>query len=168
MKPEMQLVLTSLQLSLCDAFFAGNTALALDPFNLSTQPTGERLLNLDLVAGAVEIIETLSVFRERNESARHRIAALLLRHELRQQTALTRVGMRDIGKIRTDGRVLENCRSSPRRTRKAPLTSIHEEVQFELQNFQNVATVLGHRSPQLNVRMPEGIGKHCAFRHRES
>src|SRR5579864_4668619 len=103
MNPAIQLLLTALQLSLCDAFSAGNTALALDPFDLGAQPASERLLNLDLVAGAVQIVETLSIFGERNESARHSIAALLLGHELRQQTALTWVRMRHIGKIRTDG-----------------------------------------------------------------
>jgi len=153
---------------LCDALFAGNTTLALDPFDLGTQPAGECLLNLDLVARAVQIIETLSVLSERNEPARHRLAALLLRHELRQQTAFAWIGMRHIREIGADGRVLENCRGSPRRTRKAPISPVQQEVQFELQNLQNVATVLGHRSPQLNVRMPEGICKHCALRHRES
>jgi len=164
----IQLLLTALQLSLCDAFSAGNTTFALDPFDLRTQPAGERLLDLDLVAGAVQVRETLSIFGERNESARHSIAALLLGYELRRQTALTGVRMRHIGKIRVNGRVLKNCRGSPRRTRKAPVPTVQQEVQCELQNFQNVATILGHRSPQLNVRMPEGAGKDCALRHRES
>src|SRR5436305_13984062 len=92
----IQLLLTALQLSLCDAFSAGNTTFALDPFDLRTQPAGARLPDLDLVAGALQVRYTSSISGARNKSARHSIASLPLGQELRQQTPPTGIKMRTI------------------------------------------------------------------------
>src|SRR5436190_5963309 len=134
--------------ALSRTFRATNATFSFNPRDLGAQPAGQGLLDLYLIPRAIQIFQCLSIIGKRNEPAGNRIASLLLGNELRQQAALTGMGVRRIAKIWANRRVLENRRCPPGRPGRTTVTSIQQEIQFEFKNFQNVATVLRHRSPR--------------------
>src|SRR5579859_922108 len=117
--------------TLCRSFFGRPASLALDPLNLSAQPVRQSLFHFYLASGTVQIVHRQPLIGQRNEAARHVFAALLFRHELRQQAAIAWVRAFGIAKVRTDRRIFKDRRRSPRRPWGTSVAPVLQEAQFE-------------------------------------
>src|SRR5207253_9311578 len=76
--------------------------------------------------------------------ARHHLRPVFRRNEIEQVAFVARVSAVRIAVIETTERVLEDGFWQPRRANRSAISSLLNEVEFPLENFENIATIFSH------------------------
>src|SRR5438552_15459039 len=68
----------------------------------------------------------------------------VLRHKVGEQALVAGMGPLRIIEIDATGRVLKNGCRSPRSTHRPAVAALLQEIEFELENLQNIALIIRH------------------------
>jgi hypothetical protein len=103
-----------------------------NPADLGSQPSAEGFLHPELVTTPIKIIQSFSLFRQRNKSAWGIAALLRLRNEVNHPAFAAGMRLVRLAEVQTAGRILQYLRFPPRGMRRTPVTSVFQELKLEL------------------------------------
>jgi len=76
-------------------------------------------------------------------------ALVLVWHEIIQKAISAGIRAFRIAEVDAADRILKDGGRLPRRAHRAPVAALFQEVQLELQYFENISLVIGHGTPPL-------------------
>ena len=118
--------------------------LLFQPADRCAQPVSERCLELLMGSGAVQRIESLSIWRQGDMCTRNLLLARTLWDELHEEAFLARFTILGV-EVHASGGILENETWPPGFPRQPPVTALLKEFQFKLQHVQKIAIILRHK-----------------------
>src|SRR6476661_2386071 len=121
--------------------------LCFDGADLLMQPGREGLFQFYLGSTAIEIIDRLTFFGERDEPARRRLVFQLAGDKPHQQTLAAGMGSGRVAEVGTGKRIFENQLAAPWRVGRSAIATILKKFQFELEEIQQFIRFLCHRPP---------------------
>src|SRR5712692_2849769 len=122
-------------------------AFLLEALNGGLKPLPHCFFDLLLVAIPVKGIQVFTEHIEGNVAAGNLFGALLGRDQVHQNTITARSRILFRIEVRAGERVFENILRAPRRSRRATIASIFQELEFKSKNVQKIAFVLLHTAP---------------------
>jgi hypothetical protein len=111
------------------------------------QPVSDCFLDLSLGAVLVEGSQTLTEYVERYVPARNLFGALFGWDQMHQNTVAARTRILFRIEVHAGERIFENVLRPPRRSRRAAIASIFQELEFKSQNVQQITFVPLHMAP---------------------
>lgn len=122
-------------------------AFLFDALDRISQPVLDGFFKLNLIALAFHGLHGFSVAIERDVVAGNVFALASGGHKVGEQALAARMGALRIVEVDAGERVLKDGRGLPRRSHRAPIASLLEEIQFELEDVEDVTLINGHDAP---------------------
>jgi len=119
-------------------------SLLLKALDGGTQPISQGLLQPELIR--LQHVHRIPLWVQRNMMTRYVFALRSLGNEVGETTFAAGMRPRRLAEIDAGERILEDSSGGLGRTNRTSIASLLQEREFELENFQNIALVIGHDS----------------------
>src|SRR6266849_2001509 len=122
-------------------------ALRFQAGNRVAQPASQGIFNFLLCSAPVQIIQCFAGLAQWDMPAGHFLSTALGGNELHQKAVVAWAGMAFCVIVHARGRVLKDELGPPGLARRMAIPALPKEVEFELQDFQSISSILRHDPP---------------------